>query len=588
MIAADEATTQDVAPSGFVWGETFAFDDAGTAASVGKLVKESVGKVVRVKLAENPVASWYDEGVRLSPPVQSWYDDGVRLETPAAAPCAETSESAEAMVGDDAGDDAEEANNEFNVGSRVTIIFPGDPTVWGATVQAVSGGSYSVCYDDGEIEHGLARAFLSEPSAESEAAAAAAAAAAEVAAAAAVVKATAAEVAAKAAAAVNAAAAEVAVKAAATEVAAEAAAIEAAAINAVAPDEAPAAPPAPPQVANIDQLVIKERIGEGTQSEVLLGELPGVAGPLAVKIGLKYGAMAREANVLCSLSGAPGFPNLLHHEPEGERAPGGMLILGILGPSLKELMQRVWQGSGSEQPTTVTPNELSGQTLLGVGRDIVRLLRRLHRAGFVHNDIKPANILLGAEAAFQPTKLTLIDFGSCTRVGQPADGNLIGTALFASVAADDCRPTGPADDIESLVYTLGYLATGGSLPWRGKGDALACSMKRELLTSDDGIAAVTAGIDCATTVAALEALWVEVKRYQGDGEGSASAIVDYEVCLAALGGGSQDEEDEADVLAEFSFMAAFGGRASEEADGLRGVITPTLAEGAAKGAAAAP
>jgi len=34
---------------------------------------------------------------------------------------------------------------------------------------------------------------------------------------------------------------------------------------------------------------------------------------------------------------------------------------------------------------------------------------------FVHNDLKPANVLLGSGAELQPKPLHLIDFGSCTR-----------------------------------------------------------------------------------------------------------------------------------------------------------------------------
>ena len=34
----------------------------------------------------------------------------------------------------------------------------------------------------------------------------------------------------------------------------------------------------------------------------------------------------------------------------------------------------------------------------------------------MHNDLKPANVLLGSGAELQPKPLHLIDFGSCTRV----------------------------------------------------------------------------------------------------------------------------------------------------------------------------
>jgi len=254
----------------------------------------------------------------------------------------------------------------------------------------------------------------------------------------------------------------------------------------------------------------------------------------------------------------PGFPVMLHHEAESPMSPGGFLVVDLLGPSLKDLWLSQNRRTG-----------LSGQMLLRVGREVLRLLRALHLAGFVHNDVKPANVLLGAGSTLQPTGLHLIDFGSCTQdanhagdgaVMEPLACGPIGTALFASIAADGCdRPTCPADDIESLAYNLAYLARG-SLPWEGKPDALALSLKRELLASNRASAELTDDLQCATAAAALQALWTEVRRCNG-------GDVDYDACLAALGGGSWNaEEAEADAFSEFSFMAALGGGSSEVAE----------------------
>lgn len=316
----------------------------------------------------------------------------------------------------------------------------------------------------------------------------------------------------------------------------------------------------PPQETNrvdIDELDIGRRIGQGTQCEVRLGELPGHSEPVAVKVGKESGAVAiaREAVVLSAMLGEPGFPTLLHHEEPGPDTPGGALILGLLGPSLYDVLDRPTQGvCVSSSPPTI----VSEPTLRRVGGQLLSLLRRMHRAGFVHNDLKPANILLNvdAEEIHSTSRLHLIDFGSCTRIvdhecadvgrgdlfarDAQASGPGIGSPIFASVAADECDAhsctTHPLDDVESLVYTLAYLAAG-SLPWHDQPAALMASTKRELLKSSSSTAtALTDGVDSATIAATIQALYEEVKRCQSERREGGSASVDYDACYAILGG----------------------------------------------------
>ncbi|EOD40345.1 hypothetical protein EMIHUDRAFT_222785 [Emiliania huxleyi CCMP1516] len=245
----------------------------------------------------------------------------------------------------------------------------------------------------------------------------------------------------------------------------------------------------------IDELDIGPRVGLGTQSEVRRGHLPGHTEPVAVKIGLKVGAIAREAEVLSAMSGVPGFPRLLHHEAEGEGTPGGALLLTLLGPSLDDLRRR-----GESGP-------LTGELLRHVGGCLLGLLRRLHAAGFVHNDVKPSNVLLSAGAAEL----------------HPA----------SDLAADESRATRPSDDVESLLYTLAYLAAG-RLPWQGEDADAVASAKRELLVEGVGaVAALTDGVECPAAAAALRALHAEVVR------ASRVGAVDYAICLAALEAGQE-------------------------------------------------
>jgi hypothetical protein len=105
----------------------------------------------------------------------------------------------------------------------------------------------------------------------------------------------------------------------------------------------------------------------------------------------------------------------------------------------------------------------------------------------------------------------------------------------------------PADDIESLAYVLAFLAAG-SLPWQGQPDAVALSMKRELLTG-------RSALECGEAAAALQALWAEVMRCH------AGASLDYEACMAALGG----SDAEVDTFSEWSFISALESASEAEA-----------------------
>ena len=83
-----------------------------------------------------------------------------------------------------------------------------------------------------------------------------------------------------------------------------------------------------------------------------------------------------------------------------------------------------------------------------------------NQAGYIHNDVKPANILFGPPGTDRKDDAHLMDFGMATCTGSLQDSVVEGrelaagggTPLYASLAQLEGRTTSPVDDIESLWY----------------------------------------------------------------------------------------------------------------------------------------
>ena len=172
-------------------------------------------------------------------------------------------------------------------------------------------------------------------------------------------------------------------------------------------------------------------------------------------------------------------------------------------------------------------------------------------SGFIHNDVKPANLLIGAKGSMEEQQqLHLIDFGLTTRRDDtappdaPGDKSArVGTPMYASIAAHEGRVTRPVDDVEALVYCLAFLASGG-LPWQHKPHSRALFIKRRMLTDGcevmtDSCAAhdLTEEVQSDETAGALQALWAIVVEAHETGE-----ELDYGACRQALGGPAWDGE----------------------------------------------
>ena len=276
--------------------------------------------------------------------------------------------------------------------------------------------------------------------------------------------------------------------------------------------------------------------------------------PILAATATERDRLAREARTLGRLRGCRGIPQLLWSGTQqvfGQ--PAEVVVMDLLGPTVDAY--RVDGGGADALRDERNVPRLSPDATLRVGRDLVKALRSCADQGLVHNDVKPTNVLFGRGDA--AADAFLADFGQATAVGDGATRDPAvryggGTPLFASLAAQEGRPTTPADDLESLWYTLAFLAHG-ALPWQWEAPPVAARIKRQMFADACSIASGAADccIDeaeccvtahCRDTVShwldgqlgeeddVLQALWEVIIDIKAD-----DGPVDYDACLAALG-----------------------------------------------------
>ena len=141
------------------------------------------------------------------------------------------------------------------------------------------------------------------------------------------------------------------------------------------------------------------------------------------------------------------------------------LIMDKFGDSLREIVD-------------LFSNKFTVQTVLQIGLQLVSILESIHDLGFVYNDLKPDNILVGdlsliaklygkEKSPCKPKemnlhKLRLIDFGLVTNyldeqgnhIPDGKEDKFKGSMLFASKYAFNFVCTSRRDDLISLVYNL--------------------------------------------------------------------------------------------------------------------------------------
>ncbi|MFI6504225.1 serine/threonine-protein kinase [Nonomuraea typhae] len=203
-------------------------------------------------------------------------------------------------------------------------------------------------------------------------------------------------------------------------------------------------------------------LGEGGQGTVYLGRAPDGA---QVAIKALHSRFAAEDDVrrrFLREAEAARKVSLFCTARVLDVGDGYIVSEYVPGPSLGRLVSEHGPRTGGGLP------RLAVATLTA--------LENIHRAGLVHRDFKPGNVIMGPEGP------VVIDFGIARVLDQTATSSVMGTPAFMAPEQFAGGPIGPAADLFSWAGTMVFAATGrNAFP----GDTMPSVMHAILMTEPD-------------------------------------------------------------------------------------------------------
>ena len=126
-------------------------------------------------------------------------------------------------------------------------------------------------------------------------------------------------------------------------------------------------------------------------------------------------------------------------------------------PRIFLVMERV---AGVDLRQRLRDGPLTPPQVMNLGSDLAQGLDAVHEHGFLHRDVKPANVLLARRGPSSRIRGKLTDFGISSIIGVPDDSEFTnGTAAYLSPEQVDDDEPAPASDVYALGLVLLEAAT---------------------------------------------------------------------------------------------------------------------------------
>jgi serine/threonine-protein kinase len=206
-------------------------------------------------------------------------------------------------------------------------------------------------------------------------------------------------------------------------------------LNRASPPTRPAPLPLPLHT-KIGRYTVRGVLGRGQSGEVYRSIHPQFGVPVALKVSSNAAALRAEATTLAAIV----HRNVVRVWDIEDIGVLAVLVTDSAGESLSRVIQR--------------RKQLAPRAVFRIARGVLAGLVAVHKAGFVHGDVKPANILLARNL-----QAKLCDFGSAHRIGCAPSNLVEGTWPYAAPECFEGRGC-PKSDVYSLGLTLYHALTG--------------------------------------------------------------------------------------------------------------------------------